>query len=137
VTFVRFGQCCIFVNSPFSLFKVPPKIAVFGELVVPHGSVDDFTARVLLQSLSDVIHVTSDDHRSIGLVYTSVLAGRSRKMTIMEKLGFWGLKNVINGKKTAIINSKKRQSFSNSVVIVIDRYSKTAKITSGSIGLVS
>jgi hypothetical protein len=79
--------------SHFLLIKVPPKIAVFGELVVPYGSVNDFSARVLLQSLCDVIHVTSGDHRSIGSVYTSVLAGQSQNNHDFWKSGVLGVKD--------------------------------------------
>jgi hypothetical protein len=77
----------------FSLFKVPPKKAVFGELVVTHGSVNDFFARVLLQSVSDVIRVTSGDHRSIGSVHKSDIARQSRTITISGKVGVLGVED--------------------------------------------
>jgi hypothetical protein len=77
------------------MWKIPPKLAVFAKLFVPYKSVNDFFARVLLQSLSDVIRVTSGDHGSIGLVYRTVLAGQSRTITISGKVGVLGVKDPI------------------------------------------
>jgi hypothetical protein len=63
----------------------------FGGPYLPYGSFSEFNLWIRLNEWSDVIRVISDDLRSIGSVFTSILARQSQTITILGNLGLLGV----------------------------------------------